>query len=299
MNLNYSILWFDDDQEFFESLDMAPVLDEIQSWGFVPQIEAVHSSEEFNAHEPFDKFDLIVVDFKLGDELGDTFIKKIRDNEVFTEVILYSFSESSDLWNAIHQRQLEGVFITHKSGISQKLIRVARQSVRKVLDLENMRGIVMSEVGDLDALLESIFIGAMKGIDPEHQQKVFDRFHEKADEQAQQQNAAIHAFKENPSIEGLLNLCDSDKRWQNFNRVKKLHTVLNAQKISTDYQAAILWPRNCLAHGMPERKDDGSLLFRHKDKEFIFNDAIGQAIRHKILEYKLAFSQIAEILNVP
>lgn len=297
MNLNYSILWFDDDKEFFDSIDMAPVLEEIQSWGFYPQIQPVHSSTEFNTYKPFDKFDLIVVDFKLGDELGDTFIKDIRDNEVFTEVILYSFSESSDLWKAIHDKKLEGVFITHKGSISQKLLRVARQSVRKVLDLENMRGIVMSEVGDLDALLESIFIGAMKGIGQAHQQKVFARFHEKADEQAQQQSAAILAFKEEPSIDGLLNLCDSDKRWQNFNRVKKHHDVLKAQTISTDYQESILWPRNCLAHGMPERKDDGSLLFRHKGKEFIFNDAVGREIRHKILEYKSAFSQIAEMLH--
>ncbi len=143
MNLSYDILWFDDDKDFFESIDMEPIISEIASWGFSPKIFPVHNPEEFNNHAPFKVFDLIVVDFKLGEEQGDTFIKRVRNQEVYTEVIFYSFAESMELWNAVLEKQLEGVFVTNKKGIEQKLLRVARQSVRKVLDLENMRGIVM------------------------------------------------------------------------------------------------------------------------------------------------------------
>lgn len=120
MNLNYSILWFDDDKDFFDSLDMDPIKSEIASWGFSPIVYPVHSTDEFNKHNPFDKFDLIVVDFNLGNDSGDSFIKSIRENLVFTEVIFYSFSDSSDLWKAVHDQQLEGVFVTHKGTITQK-----------------------------------------------------------------------------------------------------------------------------------------------------------------------------------
>jgi hypothetical protein len=48
---------------------------------------------------------------------------------------------------------------------------------------------------------------------------------------------------------------------------------------------------------MPERNEDGSLLFRHKGKEFTFNDEVGKSLRHKILEYNLAFTKIADALN--
>lgn len=297
MNLNYSILWFDDDKDFFESLDKEPIETEIASWGFSPQIEAVHTADEFNKHKPFDKFDLIVVDFKLGDVQGDKFIKDVREHEVFTEVILYSFSESSDLWKAVHDQKLEGVFVTHKSGIEQKLLRVARQSVRKVLDLENMRGIVMSEVGDLDALLEDIFVRAMNDVTPEQQDNVFKRFHKDTNKQAEQRLSALVGFKEAPSLEGLLELCDSNKRWKNFNRVKEHHALLKGRNFAGDYAQEILWPRNCLAHGVPERKDDGSLLFHFGGKDYPFDDDVSQALRKKILEYKNAFSEITEALN--
>jgi hypothetical protein len=296
MNLSYSILWFDDDKDFFDSLDMEPIKTEIASWGFSPTIFPVHNADEFNQYAPFDKFDMIVVDFKLGDEQGDKFIKNVREHEVFTEIIFYSFSESSDLWKAIHDQKLEGVFVTHKSGIEQKLLRVARQSVRKVLDLENMRGIVMSEVGDLDASLEDIFVHAMQGISPEHQRTVFDRFHEKASDQNKEFLGALSVFKEAPSIDGLLQLCDSDKRWQNFNRVKKHHALLKNTSFTGDYQKDILSPRNFLAHGAPERKADGSFLFRHRGKEFSFDNAVSQDLRKKILGYKNAFAEIANAL---
>lgn len=298
MNLNYSILWYDDDKNFFESQDMGPIEEAITSWGFRPQIIPVHDAAELKQHEPFNQFDMLVVDLELGgNEHGAQFIKNVRDNNVFAEIIFYSMKGADELWQAIGNERLEGVFVAYKKGIEQKLIRVAHQSVRKVLDLENMRGIVMSEVGDLDALLEDIFVLAMNGITPEQQKKVFDRFHEKTDEQTKQLQSALQAFKDAPSIESLLELCDSDKRWQNFNRVKKLHDLLKVREIAEDYQQAILWPRNCLAHGKADRSGDGSLVFRHRGKEFTFNDEVGKTLRHKILEYKSAFSEIAEALN--
>lgn len=297
MNLRYSILWFDDDQDFFESLDNEPILTKIASWGFSPKIIPVHNAEEFNKHTPFDEFDMIVVDFKLGEERGDKFIKNVREQNVFSEIIFYSFSESSELWKAIHEKELEGVFVTNKKGIEQKLLRVAHQSVRKVLDLENMRGIVMSEVGDLDALLGDIFDRAMQGITPEQQKSVFERFHEKTSEQNKRNLDALTVFKNAPSIEGLLKLCDSDKRWQNFNRVKKHHELLKTNTFDGDYINDILWPRNCLAHGAPERKEDGTLLFQFSGKEYTFDDTVSQDLRKKILEYKSAFAEIADSLN--
>jgi len=297
MRLTYSILWFDDDQSSFESIDLDYVRDELYSLGFTLKVVPVHNSESFNSYTPFKDFDMIIVDFNLGDEQGDTFIEKVRNNDVYSEIIFYSFTEASDLWKAIHDRQLEGVFVTNKKSIETKVARVARQSVRKVLDLENMRGIVMSEVGDLDALLEDIFIRAMNALPEKKQHEVFCRFHEKTGEQHGKFSESLAAFKQTPSIEGLLALCDSDKRWQNFNRVKKHHELLNSKKLEGDYSQEILWPRNCLAHGRPERCSDGSLMFRHSSKEYLFDEDISQKLRKRIIEYKNALTEILSFLD--
>lgn len=297
MKLTYSILWFDDDESSFESIDMDYIREEISSLGFSLSVVPVHNAADFNSRAPFKDFDMIIVDFNLGEEQGDIFIDRVRNHDVYTEIIFYSFADASNLWEAIRVRQLEGVFVTNKKNIESKVVRVARQSVRKVLDLENMRGIVMSEVGDLDALLEAIFEKAMGGLSRPKQQEVFDKFHQRSNEQQEKFAASLQAFKDAPSIDGLLALCDSDKRWQNYKRVCRHHDLLKEKAFEGDYPKEILWPRNCLAHGIPERVDDGTILFRFNGKEFPFSDLVSQDLRKKIIEYKEVFNEIIELLD--
>lgn len=300
MKINYSILWFDDQQEFFDSLDREYIENEIKSWGLIPNIIPVHNPAGFHEHSPFADLDLIIVDLDLGnDEKGANFIKEVRDQEVFTEIIFYSSRRSAEIWDAIKEEMLEGVFVANKnSGIEQKVVRVAKQSVRKVLDLDNMRGIVMAEVGELDGLLENIFHSAIHGVGTEHMQSIFDKFHQDIDQTATALKESLDSFKASPSIESLLELTDSsEKKWQTFNRIRKHHAVLKSHDLPNQYTQDILFPRNCLAHGTPARQQDGSFLFKHRDKEFLFNDEISKSLRHKILEYRQAFEGVATILG--
>ena len=297
MRLTFSILWFDDDRDSFESIDMDSIRDEISAMGFALNVVPVHNGTDFNNHSPFKEFDMIIVDFNLGDEQGDTFIERVRSNDVYSEIIFYSFDVASELWKAIHDRQLEGVFVTNKKNIETKVTRVARQSVRKVLDLENMRGIVMSEVGDLDALLGDIFEKAMNGISEEQKLVVFNKFHKDSSRQVEQQQLALATFKEAPSIEGLLALCDSNKRWSNYMRVKKQHDVLKFHGFKEDYMNEILRPRNFLAHGVPDRVTEDTMQFSFSGATYTFNDQVSQELRKKIIEYKQAFTEISSLLS--
>lgn len=299
MNLNYKILWYDDHKEYFESRDNERILSEILSWGFMPHITPIHDPAELSQHEPFDDFDMLIVDFDLGTDIsGAKFIKSVRDLNVYAEIIFYSMKGDDALWQAVIEERLQGVYVVHKSGIDTKLIDVARHSVSKILDLENMRGIVMAEVGDLDELLEKIFTLAMHGITEEQRQKVYTSFVKKSREPDKRFEDALSAFESGPSIERLLTLSDgSEKRLENFNRVKKHHPLLKSHSFSDEYRDAILSPRNFLAHGVPERNEGGSLLFRHRGKEFLFDDEVGNTLRHKILEYKAAFTEIAAALG--
>ena len=299
MNLNYKILWYDDHKEYFESRDNERILSDILSWGFMPHITPVHDPAGLSQHEPFGDFDMLIVDFDLGADIsGAKFIKSVRDLNVYAEIIFYSMKGDDALWQAVIDERLQGVYVVHKSGIDTKLLEVARHSVSKVLDLENMRGIVMAEVGDLDELLERIFTLAMHGITEEQRQLVYKSFVKKSREPDEKFEQALAAFESAPSIESLLALSDgSEKRVQNFNRVKRHHPLLNPHNFSDEYRKAILDPRNFLAHGVPERKEGESLLFRHRGKEFLFDDEVGKTLRHKILEYKAAFTEIKDALG--
>lgn len=300
MNLNYRILWYDDDKDFFDSQDKEPIETEIASWGFRPQIIAVHHAQDLQQHQPFDQFDMLVVDFDLGgDEHGDQFIKNVREQNVLAEIIFYSMKESSSLWQAVSDKQLEGVFVANKRSIEPKLIRVARQSVRKVLDIENMRGIVMSEVGDLDALLEDIFVRALDGISEVQKHNLFKEFHKNSHKQATKHIRALDELLAAPSIEQLLGLCDSNKRWTNFRLVKKWNDLLKTREMDSDYMDTILKPRNFLAHGVGKHQANGAWVFSHRGDEFLFNEEISQDLRKRIMAYKTAFEEIIQILAQP
>ena len=297
MNLNYKILWYDDDKDFFDSQDKDPIETEIASWGFRPLITAVHNAQDLQQHQPFDQFDMLVVDFDLGgDEHGDQFIKNVREQNVFAEIIFYSMKESSSLWQAVSDKQLEGIFVANKRSIEPKLIRVARQSVRKVLDIENMRGIVMSEVGDLDALLEDIFVRAIDGISEQQRSKLFEEFHKNSHKQSTKHIKALDEFLAAPSIEKLLELCDSNKRWTNFRLVKKWHELLKAREMDSDYIDVILKPRNFLAHGVGKRQANGGWVFSHRGEDYLFNEDISQNLRKKIMVYRTVFDEINQML---
>ncbi|OIN94659.1 hypothetical protein AUJ38_01950 [bacterium CG1_02_42_9] len=297
MKLTFSILWFDDSDDYFGSLDMDPLKAEILSWGFSPEIKLVTTPDQFLIYAPFKEFDLIVVDLDLeqyGE--GQDFIAGLRENAVYTEVIFYTVRNVNDLWDAVREKQLEGVFVSHRSNILPKIFRVGRQSIRKVLDLENMRGIVMAEVGEIDHLLDEIIRVGVGSLPPDMQTIIFNKFHKEAAKQNQQSSDRLATFIAAPRIDEMLDMCDSNKRWGNFNRLWKLHDRLKENNRFGDYKTEVLDIRNILAHGKPEIRD-GGFLFRHRGKEFFFNDETSNGLRQTILTYKREFSNVLTIVK--
>ena len=291
MKLTFSILWFDDNPDFLDSLDLNPLEAAIGSWGFVPAFQPVNTPEEFKKRSPFKEFDLIVVDYMLGNHPhGEEFIKDLRGHGIFTEVIFYSNAPSTELWEAIYKNQLEGVFVSNRQGITDKIEKVGRQAVHKILDLNNMRGIVMAEVGEIDLILESILRGGISRINPGMQKKVYENFCKRASQQAEQNAAKLKEFTANPDIEGLISLSDSNKRWATCRSVLKRHEQFKGEKLDS-YGADVLWPRNCLAHGTPKAVDAG-YVFTFQGKPYKFDDAIALALRQTVMKYRKIFEEI-------
>lgn len=300
MKLTYKILWFDNDPETFDSLadDIHAMKDAILGWGFIPDVQLVTDPQEFRKWKPFSEIDLVVVDFNLEEHgHGQDFINEIRSQSIFTEVIFYSAQAATELWDEVRRHQLEGVYISNRDSVTSRIEMVGQHTLRKVLDLENMRGIVMAEVGDLDLLLEEILMIAITGVAEDIRQEVFDGFHEDATRGVSKLHQGLEDFKNAPSIERLLQLCDSDKRWTNFNRIKKRHDFLKSQTFG-NYQAEILIPRNFLAHGIPERQESGALRFNYRGKEYNFDENVSEQLRKSIISYRHLFTDIRDNLKI-
>jgi len=174
---------------------------------------------------------------------------------------------------------------------------IGRQSIRKVLDLENMRGIVMAEVGELDLLLDEIIMTGMESLQKDQQQSIFKGFHRNIQKQRQNQDHDLDEFIANPQTAVMLALCDSDKRWQNLKRLWKAHEKLKGMDSIGDYVEDVLKPRNFLAHGRPKPREDGSFIFQYREKEYIFDEANSLKLRQTILRYKRSFSDIIAVVK--
>lgn len=295
MKMKYSILWFDDTEDVFNSLNLKPLEEVIDSWGFIPSFQLVTNPQDFMAHEPFSNFDLIVVDYNLEEyeAHGEEFIKKIREHDVYTEIIFYSANPSGDLWKAVSENQLEGVFISNRNNVLTKIEKVANQSVKKIVDLENMRGILMAEVGDIDLLLNSIISQAFNNLTDEEKAKILNKFCERY---VQQNKTALFKIESIQEIDEILGLCDSAKRWMLFRSIGKVHPHIKQMPFD-DYQEMVLNPRNFLAHGMPEPIGESVYIFRYGGKEYQYDHNSGRDLRNHIKRFKSSFTSLNASLS--
>jgi hypothetical protein len=249
------------------------------------------------AKEPFSEVDLIVVDYNLGgnQERGEAFIRKIREHDILTEVIFYSAAGATDLWDAVRVRQLEGVYVTNRQGVTAKVEKVGYQSLRKVLDLNMMRGIVMAEVGDLDLLIDAIVVAALAALESTQRAEIFSRFGKKSLDQATRRCDEISKFLKTPTAAEMTRLSDSNKRWESLKRVMKVHPRLARQSIG-DFPKEVLFPRNCLAHGTA-RPEGASCVFSFAGKEYLYDQPESIRLRKTILEYRDLFRKFMALVE--
>ncbi|KQW99942.1 hypothetical protein ASC94_30900 [Massilia sp. Root418] len=162
MNLEYRILWVEDDESFIES--QAQTLEKlkthIQDEGFDITFDFKTSPSQIDIAVVGYDFDLIVIDYNLTEdgENGDDVIKAVRDHNFLTEVIFYSGKASGTLRQKAAEKQLDGVFFSTKDAdaLFAKILSVFELTVRKVVDVNNMRGIVMAAIADIDHQLSDI-----------------------------------------------------------------------------------------------------------------------------------------------
>ena len=296
MKITYSILWFDDTDEYYESLDLDGLKEKIESWGFDPIISLASDPDDFMSHAPFHDIDLIVVDYNLEEYgHGEEFIKKIRDHDVYTEVIFYSANPAAQLWAAIKEKMLEGVFVANRGGEITKIEKVAEQSVRKMLDLENVRGIVMAEVGNIDHKLENIIHASITKLDDTEQSKIYEKYKARIIDYSQSTIDKVASIDDR-CMASLLSYCDSNKKWNLFQSIAKKHPDIKHGDIG-DYASSILKPRNFLAHGVPMKQEDGSVLFSHNGNEFRFDESVSAALRNDLQGYCKVFDDVLAKLD--
>lgn len=304
MRLKYKILWVENDSDWAESIEEEIKELVEQQYGF--DYDRTFLSKQNDAIL-FNDYDLILMDLNLESEpTGDVLIKNIREREIYTDVIFYSADGLQKIKQKAHDLDLEGVYFASrdKDLFINKVNSVIKTIIHKVQDLNNLRGLVMAEVSELDvrmlSLIEAYYI--QKGT--EEKTKNFKKHlvddvekstKKKLTESKNCDKLCTHRWN-NLSIADII----KDFEFDSSRKARAIRLIIESEQIPyeakngnfyEDYRIDMLKMRNDLAHCVSRIKDGKEVLITKGD-EMEFDDKKFKDIRKQIKGYNDLFIRI-------
>lgn len=161
MRLDFNVLWVDDQPDQLQSQATA-IAKGMQDYGFNLNRTMCRTMDEIRdlvAGDGLftDEVDLILVDWDLGaEQRGQDVIATVREKVLYKDVIFYSSrTEVTHLRRFALEAGVEGVFCATKRDLVEEVMGVFESLVKKVLDLDHTRGIVMGATSDIDHMVIS------------------------------------------------------------------------------------------------------------------------------------------------
>ena len=306
MRLKYKILWIENDSDWVESIeeDIKELIED--EYGFIFDRTLCAQKDETIM---YNQYDLILMDLNLAsDPSGDVLIQNIREREIYTDVIFYSADGVSKIKDRAYSLGLEGVYFSSRDNILflKKIKSVVRTTIHKVQDLNNLRGLVMAEVSELDVMMEQIIVRYF--ID----ERRIQLFHKHITEDRERSLHKIlithppcdkncyHVWREQ-DLSDFTGRMESAQRARAVNLILKqvdpCNTIFKAPKFYQMYETEIINNRNNLAHCTSEVDEQGNetLKTRKGDKVYTADDF--KHIRSEIIRYQDLFANVLKYLD--
>ena len=294
MNLKYRILWIENEEDWVESIE-----DQIQEYledlGFVYERKLIAKEEQDIS---YNDYDLILMDLNLADQPnGAELISKIRDLGVYTDVVFYSASGIDELRAKGREKELEGVFYsgrTPDTAFVNRVKAVIDATLKKVQDLNNLRGLVMAEVSELDAVMDRIIPSYFSTAE---KMELFHK-HITANRETTLQKSLNCANKcqltwRGKDIQEIVSLLDSSQKARAIKIIieQSRPDLYSESNFYEEYNATIITPRNELAHCKSEIHDGKEILLTRKGDK-CFDETFFKEVRKNILKYSRIFNEL-------
>lgn len=159
MNTTFRILWFEDEPIWF-NMEKMRIESILQAHYLRPLINRKNGND-FQIDELMgNDYDLIIMDFKLADEItGDTIVTALRENNILTDTLFYS-SEEEAMLATIRSKMppIDGVYLTKRDYtiFTEKVGKVIEKIVKRSEDIVNLRGFVLDNTSDFELRIKEI-----------------------------------------------------------------------------------------------------------------------------------------------
>lgn len=319
MNLEYNILWVDDNIEGLESLFDTHIKGQIESLGFLMKLDFANNEDELkNILSKKNNFNLIFMDYCFDDEnKGVNLIEEIRAKDIYSNIIFYSAQDIEELKKAIKDNNINGTYAFYRQNILRDLEKIKKMikfDILNNLDESAMRGITMAEVAEIDHILLDI----VKMLPDENKWEIIE--HNSKNVRHQHCKKLIEKLDNNDQKEKYISKCqeilsikdadlkksileDPDKSSrvfptsarteflygnETFNKIIGEHNI-EQLRLFKKYKTDVIEPRNKLAH----YKNPGNINYTELRKNIIKhkNNIIKIAEEIKKIEH----SEVADI----
>lgn len=325
MNLAYNILWFENDEQWVDSIT-EKLEDFFFDFGFLFNPDIYKDAQnldtlinQINNHEK--DADIILMDYNLlNNDKGNEIIKRIRAKDIFTEIIFYS--EKTKVKEKFADECIEGIYFSERDTLFLRLQQIIPHTIKKVVDLTNMRGLVMSETSLLDLELNNLILTILNYLDKKDsckRQLLIDKVFQKRLEHAHNIKEIEHTidkdtitfninFKERDEfIKDIITLLENIEASDRYTFVNKLIKEPECKSLGIQekhikfklYFEQVIKKRNVLAHVKEEIKDGKKILkssFKGYE-EFSFSHEDFKQIRQHIIEHKENITQMIEYIQ--
>lgn len=301
MRLDFNVLWVEDNQaNVHAQRDRIQAL--IRKEGFRLRVEfaaSVDEAKKLLSEDIYgDHIDLILMDYDLGPgKKGDQGLAEVREIFPYKDIVFYSGMAPADLMSKAIALGVQGVFASHRNDLPDIVEGVFENLVRKVLDIDHSRGIVMGATSEIDQiineLLADLFDRSGDAFKKTSLASVVERVEEKREAFAKTVNTimAITHLNELAEHHGVYTSDDRlrllKKSLVDLDVHKGLHHRLEG------YRSEVMPKRNDLAHIRVVAAGFSRKIFDRKGKELTSDDM--RALRVKLLEYQECFDELMDL----
>jgi hypothetical protein len=300
MKLEYKILWFED-----QFLEVKGDVDRLESlvaeFGFVPdfvhkdKVSAAEIEELADRLQNYNPYDLIIFDYDLGgdSENGLNIASHLR-SKIYTDMIFYSGKKPIELRKLLFDQEVDGVFIVHRPDFYDEITPIIEDHIKKMSDINNVRGVMMSETSAMDNNLRELLKNKLVDLGKEEKDQALSNLQgrlkkhfDKKIKQVDSLSSAEEAFADH-FLTSFDNVRVALKDL--YKTTPKLEALIQDNSIVHQVQQE----RNKLAHQNEELTNDGRMLLHGPKESREYNFEEFQRIRHELLEAHSNIKQCSE-----
>lgn len=306
MRLDFNVLWVDDQPDRVAAQIKSIALKmAAEGFEFKPrqcttmgQVEAAISEHVFT-----DEIDLILVDWDLGNNMhGEDAIDRIRQIVQYKDVVFYSGEATvRDLRQKAYDRGLEGVYCAGRADLVDEVVGVFESLIKKVLDLDHTRGIVMGATSDIDHMVNACLVLAHGKLDDTGKAKFIEEALKRVADQVQRLIKLGDKLKASPSVEALFK---AHMLFTSDHRLRLLASVLGMGELAAysagvetveSYRKSVVHERNTLGHVVlvPQGKPSSVV----DDADNVVDIAQMRELRKLILNLRADFRALLDVMQ--